>query len=88
LRWKSLTPEIEAYEVECAAPHRHCDVPFTEIDWLVIAAYFGVLLCVAWWVVRKGKDSAADNFQQWDSPRNTAVLAPIPSVRVVTLAKP
>jgi len=31
----------------------------TEIDWLVIAAYFGVLLCVAWWVVRKGKDSAA-----------------------------
>ncbi len=34
----------------------------TEIDWLVIAAYFGVLLCVAWWVVRKGKDSAADYF--------------------------
>jgi SSS family solute:Na+ symporter len=34
----------------------------TEIDWLVIAAYFGVLLCVAWWVVRKAKDSAADYF--------------------------
>jgi SSS family solute:Na+ symporter len=34
----------------------------TEIDWLVIAAYFGVLACVAWWVVRKGKDSAADYF--------------------------
>ena len=34
----------------------------TEIDWLVIAAYFGVLLCVAWWVVRKSKDSAADYF--------------------------
>jgi len=34
----------------------------TEIDWLVIAIYFGVLLCVAWWVVKKGKDSAADYF--------------------------
>jgi SSS family solute:Na+ symporter len=34
----------------------------TEIDWLVIAAYFGILLGVAWWVVRKGKDSAADYF--------------------------
>ncbi len=34
----------------------------TEIDWLVIAIYFGILLCVAWWVVRKGKDSAADYF--------------------------
>jgi len=34
----------------------------TEIDWLVIAGYFGILLCVAWWVVRKGKDSAADYF--------------------------
>ena len=34
----------------------------TEIDWLVIAGYFGILLCVAWWVVRRGKDSAADYF--------------------------
>jgi SSS family solute:Na+ symporter len=34
----------------------------TEIDWIVIAIYFGILLCVAWWVVRKGKDSAADYF--------------------------
>src|ERR1700690_3445229 len=34
----------------------------TEIDWLVIAIYFGVLLCVAWWVVKKGKDTAADYF--------------------------
>src|SRR5579864_3867362 len=32
------------------------------IDWLTIALYFGVLLGVAWWVVRKGKDSAADYF--------------------------
>jgi SSS family solute:Na+ symporter len=34
----------------------------TGIDWLVIAAYFGILLGVATWVVRKGKDSATDYF--------------------------
>jgi SSS family solute:Na+ symporter len=28
----------------------------------MIALYFGVLLCVAWWVVRKGKDSSTDYF--------------------------
>jgi SSS family solute:Na+ symporter len=32
------------------------------LDWLAIAAYFGVLLGVAWWVVRKNKDTAADYF--------------------------
>src|SRR5665213_807045 len=32
------------------------------LDWLAIALYFSVLLCVAWWVVRKGKDNAADYF--------------------------
>lgn len=34
----------------------------TGVDWLVIAIYFGILLGVAWWVVKKGKDSAADYF--------------------------
>jgi solute:Na+ symporter, SSS family len=34
----------------------------TGIDWFVIAIYFGILLTVAWWVVKKGKDSAADYF--------------------------
>jgi solute:Na+ symporter, SSS family len=34
----------------------------TGIDWAVIAFYFSILLCVAWWVVKKGKDSAADYF--------------------------
>ena len=34
----------------------------TGIDWLAIALYFGILLGVAWWVVRKGKDTAADYF--------------------------
>ncbi len=32
------------------------------IDWLAIAAYFSILGAVAWWVVRKGKDEAADYF--------------------------
>jgi len=31
-------------------------------DWLMIAVYFGILLAVAWWVIRKGKDTAADYF--------------------------
>jgi solute:Na+ symporter, SSS family len=34
----------------------------TPLDWSMIALYFGILLCVAWWVVRKSKDSAADYF--------------------------
>jgi SSS family solute:Na+ symporter len=34
----------------------------TALDWLMISLYFGILLCVAWWVVRKSKDSAADYF--------------------------
>ena len=34
----------------------------TAIDWLMIALYFAVLLCVVWWAVRKGQDSAADYF--------------------------
>src|SRR4030095_11180301 len=32
------------------------------LDWIVIAAYFGILLAVAWWVVKKQKDNAADYF--------------------------
>src|SRR6202162_5679397 len=32
------------------------------IDCLVMSLYFLILLCVAWWVVRKSKDSAADYF--------------------------
>jgi solute:Na+ symporter, SSS family len=34
----------------------------TQIDWTVIGLYFSILLCVAWWVVRKGKDSTTDYF--------------------------
>src|SRR5580658_981331 len=34
----------------------------TGVDWLAIACYFGILLCVAWWVVKKGKDNATDYF--------------------------
>src|ERR1700722_4480071 len=34
----------------------------TGVDWLAIAFYFGILLSVAWWVIKKGKDNAADYF--------------------------
>ena len=34
----------------------------TGLDWLAIALYFGILLCVAWWVVSRRKDTAADYF--------------------------
>lgn len=34
----------------------------TGVDWLVISIYFGILLTVAWWVVKRRKDSAADYF--------------------------
>lgn len=32
------------------------------LDWLAIAIYFSILLGVAWWVVSKSKDTAADYF--------------------------
>jgi SSS family solute:Na+ symporter len=32
------------------------------LDWLVIAAYFLILTCVAWWVVKKSKNETADYF--------------------------
>src|SRR6187401_1278370 len=32
------------------------------LDWIVIAAYFCILLAVAWWVVKKQKNDAADYF--------------------------
>ena len=32
------------------------------MDWLVIAAYFALLLGVAWWVARRNTDTAADYF--------------------------
>jgi SSS family solute:Na+ symporter len=34
----------------------------TGLDWLVIAIYFSILMCVAWVVVKKGKDSTTDYF--------------------------
>jgi solute:Na+ symporter, SSS family len=34
----------------------------TGLDWLAIAFYFSILLCVAWWVVKRRKDTAADYF--------------------------
>jgi len=32
------------------------------LDWLTLALYFGILLAVAWWVVRRREDTAADYF--------------------------
>jgi SSS family solute:Na+ symporter len=43
-------------------PHPTSTAQLAGIDWLVIALYFGILLGVATWVVRKGKDSATDYF--------------------------
>jgi len=34
----------------------------TALDWLTIAIYFGILLGVATWVIRRAKDSATDYF--------------------------
>ena len=34
----------------------------TGLDWLAVAGYFGILACVAWWVVSRRKDTAADYF--------------------------
>ena len=34
----------------------------TGLDWLAIAIYFAILLAVAWWVIRRAKDTAADYF--------------------------
>jgi SSS family solute:Na+ symporter len=34
----------------------------TGLDWLMVAIYFAILLCVAWWVISKSKNEAADYF--------------------------
>jgi SSS family solute:Na+ symporter len=34
----------------------------TSLDWLAVVLYFSLLAGVAWWVVRKGKDTASDYF--------------------------
>ncbi len=34
----------------------------TSLDWVAVAFYFGILFCVAWWVVKRRKDTAADYF--------------------------
>lgn len=34
----------------------------TTLDWLAIAAYFSILLGIAWWVILRGKDTTDDYF--------------------------
>src|SRR5512133_856132 len=50
----TLTPMLAAAQL------RHSTL--TGVDWLMIALYFGILLCVASWVVRRSKDTATDYF--------------------------
>jgi solute:Na+ symporter, SSS family len=42
------------------------DLPTTAtlggLDWLAIAAYFGILIAVGWWVVRRAKNTTTDYF--------------------------
>ena len=35
---------------------------FSALDWFALAAYFAIVLGVAWWVVRQGRETAADYF--------------------------
>jgi SSS family solute:Na+ symporter len=35
---------------------------FTTLDWIAIVAYFAILLGIAWWVIKKSKDTADDYF--------------------------
>jgi SSS family solute:Na+ symporter len=48
-----------ALQLTSAAPSQST---LTGIDWVMIALYFSLLLGVAWWVVRKNKNTAADYF--------------------------
>src|SRR5512136_1538457 len=50
----TLTPILAAAQPRAST--------LTSLDWLAIALYFGILLCVAWWVVKRRKDTAADYF--------------------------
>ncbi len=45
-----------------AAPPASTTNALSGPDWLMIAIYFGILASVAWWVVRRSKDTAADYF--------------------------
>ncbi|MFO1476668.1 MAG: sodium:solute symporter [Verrucomicrobiota bacterium] len=48
----NLTPTLGAIANSSMAP----------LDWAMIGLYFAALLCVAWWVISKSKDTAADYF--------------------------
>src|SRR5512136_2349497 len=50
----TLTPILAAAQPRAST--------LTRLDWVAIAAYFSILLGVAWWVVKRRKDTAADYF--------------------------
>ncbi len=54
----SAAPAVSA----AAQPASRAATSLAGIDWLAIGCYFTLLLGVAWWVVRKSKDTAADYF--------------------------
>src|SRR5690349_15514396 len=43
-------------------PAQVAQTTMTGLDWVAIVFYFSILSCVAWWVVKKRKDTAADYF--------------------------
>ena len=49
-----MTPILAAAQTDTST--------LNSLDWLAIVLYFSVLLGVAWWVVKRGKDTAADYF--------------------------
>lgn len=48
--------------IPCIASAAQSGPTLAALDWLAIGLYFGILFCVAWWVVRKSKDTATDYF--------------------------
>lgn len=46
------------------------------LDWVVIAAYFLILLGVAWWVIRQKQNNTADYFNMW-RPNSGMVNTPL-----------
>ena len=36
--------------------------PLQTVDWLIIAAYFAIILGLAWWIIRKRQNTTADYF--------------------------
>src|SRR3954452_22839424 len=60
--WLNVLYVVSVFITGKGETHSMGQSHITGLDWLMIALYFGILLCVAWWVIRKSKNSAADYF--------------------------